>query len=206
MTPPTKRVRPRKKPIQSRSKQTVEWLLEATTRVFRAEGFDATTNRIAAVAGVSVGTLYEYFPNKDALLYALAERHVSSAEADITTALAAERPLPAWLAGVQAAIVASHRYPSEALQHVGDTRAPELRTRARQLHARVLEALLERARASSRPDPELRGRTAFGLVAHLSSHSVYEIDDAKKRSALQRHLLDLAVAQLGEPRGPGKAR
>jgi hypothetical protein len=39
-----------------------------------------------------------------------------------------------------------HRYPSEALQHVADTRAPELRTRARRLHARVLENFLERAR------------------------------------------------------------
>ncbi|HKP60804.1 MAG TPA: helix-turn-helix domain-containing protein, partial [Polyangiales bacterium] len=120
----------------------MDWLLEATARVFRAEGFDATTNRIAAAAGVSVGTLYEYFPNKDALLFALAERHVAAAETGIAAALAAGKPAAEWLEGLQAAILASHRYPSEALARVTDARAPELRARVRQLRDGIRAALL----------------------------------------------------------------
>ena len=55
----------------------VETLLDATARVLTQEGYDrASTNRIAAVAGVSVGSLYQYFPNKEALAAALISRHV----------------------------------------------------------------------------------------------------------------------------------
>lgn len=193
-----KGVRPRKQPIQARSRQTVEWLLEATARVFRTEGFDATTNRIAAAAGVSVGTLYEYFPNKDALLFALAQRHVAEAEAGIEAALAGadHGDTGSWLARLQAAIVASHRFPSEALQRASDARVPALRARAGQLRTRVGEALVAQARAAGYPDAALRGRTAFGLLGELSSQTVYEVADEAERARMQRHLLALAVAQL----------
>ncbi len=54
----------------------VETLLDATARVLTREGYDrASTNRIAAAAGVSVGSLYQYFPNKEALVAALVARH-----------------------------------------------------------------------------------------------------------------------------------
>ena len=67
---------PRKSASQSRSQATVETLLDATARVLTREGYDrASTNRIAAVAGVSVGSLYQYFPNKEALVAALVARH-----------------------------------------------------------------------------------------------------------------------------------
>ena len=67
---------PRKRPQQTRSRDTVEVLLEAAAQVFDREGLKATTNRIADRAGVSIGSLYQYFPNKHALMRALAERHV----------------------------------------------------------------------------------------------------------------------------------
>ncbi|MPZ35406.1 MAG: TetR family transcriptional regulator [Rhodospirillales bacterium] len=67
---------PRKSASQKRSLATVEALLDATARVLTREGYDrASTNRIAATAGVSVGSLYQYFPNKEALVAALVERH-----------------------------------------------------------------------------------------------------------------------------------
>ena len=69
----------RRRPTQSRARQTVEWILEGATRVFDREGLGATTNRIAQEAGVSIGTLYEYFPDKQALLLALGQRHIVSA-------------------------------------------------------------------------------------------------------------------------------
>ena len=67
---------PRKSASQQRSRVTVETLLDATARVLVRDGYDgASTNRIAAKAGVSVGSLYQYFPNKEALVAALVARH-----------------------------------------------------------------------------------------------------------------------------------
>ena len=66
----------RKTPRQARAQETVEAILTAAARILTTEGFEAlTTNRVAAVAGVSVGSLYQYFPNKEALVRALCERH-----------------------------------------------------------------------------------------------------------------------------------
>jgi len=59
---------PRKRPKQERSRLTFEAILEAGARVLVEEGYDrAGTNRIAEVAGVGIGSLYEFFPNKDAI-------------------------------------------------------------------------------------------------------------------------------------------
>jgi AcrR family transcriptional regulator len=67
---------PRKHASQERSRATVDALVEATARILVREGFDkASTNRIAEKAGVSVGSLYQYFPSKEALVAAVMERH-----------------------------------------------------------------------------------------------------------------------------------
>ncbi len=67
---------PRKSASQDRSRATVEALLDATARILVREGYErASTNRIAAVAGVSVGSLYQYFPNKESIVGALVARH-----------------------------------------------------------------------------------------------------------------------------------
>jgi AcrR family transcriptional regulator len=69
-------IKPRKAASQQRSRATVDALVEATARILVKEGFDkASTNRIAQVAGVSVGSLYQYFPGKEALVVAVIERH-----------------------------------------------------------------------------------------------------------------------------------
>jgi AcrR family transcriptional regulator len=71
--PPT---HPRKHASQERSRATVDALIEATARILVREGFDkASTNRIAQVAGVSIGSLYQYFPCKESLVAALIDRH-----------------------------------------------------------------------------------------------------------------------------------
>jgi AcrR family transcriptional regulator len=63
----------RKQPSQSRSRVTVDAILDATIRLLVTEG-SATTNQIAKLAGVSIGSLYQYFPNRDALFAAVIER------------------------------------------------------------------------------------------------------------------------------------
>jgi AcrR family transcriptional regulator len=65
----------RKKPTQNRSKQTIDTIYEATAQMIDVEGVDAlSTNKLAQKAGFSVGTLYQYFPNKKAIISALAEK------------------------------------------------------------------------------------------------------------------------------------
>ena len=69
-------VKPRKDASQKRSRATVDALVEATARILVREGFDkASTNRIAETAGVSIGSLYQYFPSKEALVAAVIEHH-----------------------------------------------------------------------------------------------------------------------------------
>lgn len=66
----------RKQASQRRSRATVDALIEATARILVKEGFDkASTNRIAEQAGVSIGSLYQYFPSKEALVGAVVDRH-----------------------------------------------------------------------------------------------------------------------------------
>jgi AcrR family transcriptional regulator len=90
-------VQPRRKPVQSRSTATVEAIVEAAAQVFTRHGYaGGTTNRIAARAGVSIGTLYQYFPNKDAILVALIERHLEEGESILVPLFTelTERPPP----------------------------------------------------------------------------------------------------------------
>src|SRR5580692_1576366 len=79
---PNQRLEPRKLPSQQRSEATVEAILQAAAQVFERHGYAAgTTNRIVERAGVSIGTLYQYFPNKDAILVALVHRHLAESTA-----------------------------------------------------------------------------------------------------------------------------
>ena len=74
--PPRPLTDPRKEPRQDRAKATVDAILAATARILVKDGYDrASTNRIAEAAGVSVGSLYQYFPSKEALVAALVDRH-----------------------------------------------------------------------------------------------------------------------------------
>jgi AcrR family transcriptional regulator len=74
---PPRHLDARKRPRQARSVTTVEAIFEATIQVLLREGIHRlTTTRVAERAGVSVGTMYQYFPHKQALLYALNERYL----------------------------------------------------------------------------------------------------------------------------------
>ena len=76
------RLKPRKIPTQQRAKETMDVILDAAAQVFEANGYaKSTTNLIARRAGVSVGSLYQYFPNKDAIALKLLERHLEDGTA-----------------------------------------------------------------------------------------------------------------------------
>src|SRR6185437_3041590 len=89
------RTTPRKQPRQSRSRDTVAAILAATSRVLIKRGFDGlTTNAVAAAAGVSIGSLYQYFPNKEALVAGLIDDHIDTINAAILAELSRVATLP----------------------------------------------------------------------------------------------------------------
>ena len=80
--------KPRKRPVQRRSQKTVGYVLEAAAQLFAELGYErTTTNHVAQKAGVSIGSIYQYFPNKEALLLALAESHLSEVRERAVAAL-----------------------------------------------------------------------------------------------------------------------
>ena len=116
--PPRAQLKPRKRPSQARSKATVEAILLAAAQVFRGQGYAAsTTDRIAERAGVSVGSVYQYFPNKDALLVALAERHIDTGFTIVrdllAEALSEKPPIEVLLRRFVVAMIALHEHEPE---------------------------------------------------------------------------------------------
>jgi AcrR family transcriptional regulator len=86
---------PRKNASQERSRATVDALLSATARVLVKVGYDhASTNKIAEAAGVSIGSLYQYFPSKEALVAGVIDRHIGEMMNMVSTSLARVAPLP----------------------------------------------------------------------------------------------------------------
>jgi len=107
--PPTN---PRKNASQARSRATVDALVEATARILVREGFEKTsTNRIAEIAGVSVGSLYQYFPSKEALVAAVIDRHNEEIMGIVRTALVevADTPIDKAVRKLVTVAVDAHR-------------------------------------------------------------------------------------------------
>jgi AcrR family transcriptional regulator len=78
----------RRQPKQRRARETVEAVLDAVVRILKREGVNAvTTNHIAKVAGVSVGSVYQYFPDKRAIFNALHKRHLEEIDRMVETKL-----------------------------------------------------------------------------------------------------------------------
>jgi AcrR family transcriptional regulator len=107
---------PRKEASQERSRATVDAIVEATARILVRDGFEkANTNRIAAEAGVSVGSLYQYYPGKEALVAAVIARHNRDLMRIGREALAqvAGQPLAVGVRRIIEAAIAAHRVDPE---------------------------------------------------------------------------------------------
>jgi AcrR family transcriptional regulator len=128
MMAPRTRTVPRKEPKQQRSRETVDVILAATARVLVKEGFDrASTNRIAETAGVSIGSLYQYFPSKEALVAALIERHMERMTAKLVAQMAevARAPLPEAVRRMVTVMLQAHTV-DPALHHVLNEQVPRV--------------------------------------------------------------------------------
>lgn len=145
-------LQPRKSPVQARSSASVEAICEATIQVLLAVGKERlTTTKVAARAGVSVGTLYQYFPNKSSLLQAALRKHMEEVTRAIETACFSQRgaPLVQMVDELIQTFLAAklrHIQTSKALYYVSDdVGGAEI---VRQLGARGIKAIAEMLESS----------------------------------------------------------
>jgi AcrR family transcriptional regulator len=184
---PSRPTSARKRPSQARSQVTVEAILDAAAQVFEARGYAAgTTNRIAQRAGVSIGSLYEYFPNKDAIVVALAERELEREREEILDLLQGSardslagllRRFVETVVGFHARSPALHRILFEEAQHPPETHACVLRFEETLAHA--LADVLRKRRLRI-PDTDLAAhlivQTTESLAHRFVLRGIHELD------------------------------
>jgi AcrR family transcriptional regulator len=207
-SPAKAKLRPRRRPSQARAQDTVDILLEATARILVRRGWaGTTTNHIAVAAGVSIGTLYEYFPSKDAMVLALVERHLDRAEATLSATIAAfgsasvpaVEPLVRAMVDMMLALHADaprlHRVLFEEVPH-----PPAVRTRVRALEDRsasALAALLPRMPDVRVARPEVAARLVVDMLESLTHRWVTDTAGAPlPAERLASELVRMIVAYL----------
>lgn len=203
-----RRSRPaRKPPQQRRSRETVSAVLDATIRIFEQEGPErATTSRVAEVAGVSVGTLYQYFENRDAILYALQDREFERATELMQRVLsdgapASERELARavveQLLGLYRAAPALHRVLAvEGLRVTPTERVQAFDRRIVDVIRAFLANMGGRAR---RKNPEAAAFVIYQSVRAAMLAFLLERPVGMDEAALIEELSDLIVRYLAEP-------
>ena len=141
----------RRRPKQRRARQTVDAILDAVVRVLKREGFSAiTTNRIAEVAGVSIGSVYQYFPDKQAIFIALHQRHIDQIDRMVESKLVehAASPLDDLMRAMIEGMIDAHSVDPELYQLLATEvphRAEGTRDFAVRLHGAFRLALSSRA-------------------------------------------------------------
>lgn len=200
------RLRPRKSPRQKRAKDLVAAVLEAGSRILIERGYEQLSmQRVAQVAGVSPGSLYQYFPDKAALVTALIE---AQSERELAFHLARYEQispaasLPEALELVLRAIVDFQRQEGplmrrtlEALPHLG--RYPQLAERA-QRAVQFFRGLLEVHRgAVAVEDLDLATHVLANSIHSLTHDGVMPRPDALDDERLVRELMRLCLGYLG---------
>ncbi len=208
---PDRRLAPRKLPKQERSEATVEAVLQAAAQVFEHHGYAAgTTNRIADRAGVSIGSLYQYFPNKDAILVALVHRHLAEGIAALQPHL--ERldcgaRFDDVLPDIVYAMVAMHAL-APGLHRVlfEETRLPPtLRTEFYELEDRLVDlaaSALAREPSSPPADPRLSARIAISAIEGLTHALVLRPPPSVTPEAIAREITQLVRAYIHTQHAP----
>lgn len=201
---PRSPVEPRKRPVQRRSRETVARILDAAAEVFAERGYTAaTTNAVAERAGVSVGSLYQYLPNKEALLVALAERHLDDAAVRLGPRLAALRdaaPAADELAAAFVDLAIELNDDPAGLHHLLFTaapRTPEVLARYGALIDVVVTEVAHHLRrlGAGGPDADLRAR----VLTHAVDAAVHEVviaRDGADREAARAVVVALARGAL----------
>ncbi|MCK1712375.1 MULTISPECIES: TetR/AcrR family transcriptional regulator [unclassified Bradyrhizobium] len=175
--PPTK---PRKNASQERSRATVDALVEATARVLVREGFEkASTNRIAEVAGVSVGSLYQYFPGKEALVAAVIERHNQEIMGLVRAAFTevADMPIETAVRELVTVAIEAHRIDPK-LHHVLAEQIPrtgqlkDVEAFNREVHPLVRAYLESRRKEMRKIDPGLATFICVSAIEAVAHNTV----------------------------------
>lgn len=180
----------RRRPTQRRARQTVEAVLEAVIRVLKREGSRAvTTNRIAEVAGVSIGSVYQYFPDKRAIFSALHQRHIQQMDRIVESTLVAHAgsSIEEVIRAMVDAIIDAH-VPDPELYELLQTEVPH-RADGTQAFAVRLHGAFRLAISAGMP--ELKKRGDLDKVVFVVTHMV----DALCHGAVLRRPLGLSLAE-----------
>lgn len=200
---------PRKLPQQDRSKVTVDAILTATARILTQEGYDrATTNRIAELAGVSIGSLYQYFPSKEALVISLAEHHVNTMMEMIESKLKDlfNAPIEVVLHELVKACIAAHAI-DPMLHKVLNEQVPRINnTNAEERVTALLRAYLELHRNQIQPQNiDLAVLIVERTVEALTHTAVIDRPELLSDGQLEQEITNLLLSYLGEKK-PARPR
>jgi AcrR family transcriptional regulator len=182
--------RPRRKAKQDRAHDTVEVIVEAAARVLLERGYAAaTTNRIARAAGVSVGTVYEYFANKDEVFDALIQREIAAIiEAVGSQPPDSDTPLPEILSHVLALVMQATRFGPElfrVLEQVPDAVFRRRLAAARETVIATVKALLESHRSElAVDDVDLAAFILVSASEGVGGNATREMYDDRLRAEL----------------------
>jgi AcrR family transcriptional regulator len=199
------RTTPRKAPAQQRSRATVDSIVAATARVLVRDGYDAlSTNRVAKEAGVSVGSLYQYFPGKEALVAAVMEQYASRMQENIAarlqsagTAATAEDVATEMIRAMLAAQQAEprlHRALVEQVPRIGALRRlHELFTNYEKLVAAWLGENLDRIEVK---DVETASFVLVAAVEGLVNRAILDRPELVSSGKIEEHILRLVLAYV----------
>ena len=199
--------KPRKQPVQARSEATVSALFEASIQVLLDVGYrKLTTTRVAERAGVSVGTLYQYFPNREALINSVIERYLDGISSSIECDCQSLRggSLDEIATGLVDAFVAAKwrclnvaRAIHEPLVDVGGA---ELVRAAATRGTKLVANLLASCRDTAFRDVLSLAQFIVTACSALLQAAVTEHTGSVQRSMLQDHMRAMVLGYLKETR------